>query len=208
MLFSEGRSRHPNLSEGGAFQISLSKLQVDVYPYHLADSSRSTWIRYSESVHSTWLNNSIIAFQNSLLEALTSSSSSNASGSGGSSGNKAPLSRSAPGSQAPTVSFVKPVVLALRVENSNEAMISMFWKRVVMCFYQKLMDKDMPMICKFQLCSLIMFSTYLDKKNFNVESVHYIEHFRTFSNITRKLLVNGRSNIDLICESEETFLTC
>ncbi|XP_059079286.1 bridge-like lipid transfer protein family member 3B isoform X2 [Tigriopus californicus] len=96
----KGRSRHPNLSEGGAFQISLSKLQVDVYPYHLADSNRSAWIRYSESVHSTWLNNSIIAFQNSLLEALTSTSSSNAPGTGGSSSNKAPLSRSAPGSTA------------------------------------------------------------------------------------------------------------
>eukprot|EP00095_Tigriopus_kingsejongensis_P003689 maker-scaffold11_size778918-snap-gene-6.50 protein:Tk03689 transcript:maker-scaffold11_size778918-snap-gene-6.50-mRNA-1 annotation:"uhrf1-binding protein 1-like protein" len=82
----KGRSRHPSLGEGGAFQISLSKLQVDLYPYHLADSNRSAWIRYTESVHSTWLNNCIIAFQNSLLETLTSG--------GSGAGNKTPLSRS------------------------------------------------------------------------------------------------------------------
>lgn len=60
------------MSEGGAFQISLSRLQVDFYPYHLAVGNRSAWIRYQESVHSTWLANGIAAFQSTLLDALTS----------------------------------------------------------------------------------------------------------------------------------------
>ena len=41
-----GRSCHPRLSDGGAFQISLSRMQVDFYPYHLAVGNRSAWIRY------------------------------------------------------------------------------------------------------------------------------------------------------------------
>ena len=51
--FSEGRSCHPELSDGGAFQVSLSQLQVDCYPYHLATGDRSSWIRYNSesSVH-------------------------------------------------------------------------------------------------------------------------------------------------------------
>ena len=42
----KGRSCHPRLSEGGAFQVSLAQLQVDFYPYHLASGDRSAWIRY------------------------------------------------------------------------------------------------------------------------------------------------------------------
>jgi hypothetical protein len=38
------------LSEGGAFQVSLSQLQVDFYPYHLASGDRSAWIRYQVRV--------------------------------------------------------------------------------------------------------------------------------------------------------------
>ena len=49
----KGRSCHPRLSEGGAFQVSLSQLQVDFYPYHLASGDRSAWIRYQVSV--PWL---------------------------------------------------------------------------------------------------------------------------------------------------------
>ena len=55
--FSEGRSCHPELSDGGAFQVSLSQLQVDCYPYHLATGDRSSWIRYNSesSVHTGML---------------------------------------------------------------------------------------------------------------------------------------------------------
>ena len=31
-----GRSEHPELAGGGAFQVSLARLQLDYYPYHLA----------------------------------------------------------------------------------------------------------------------------------------------------------------------------
>ena len=45
-LSAGGRSCHPRLSDGGAFQISLSRMQIDFYPYHLAVGDRSAWIRY------------------------------------------------------------------------------------------------------------------------------------------------------------------
>ena len=51
----KGRSCHPRLSEGGAFQVSLSQLQVDFYPYHLASGDRSAWIRYQVRYrHKIW----------------------------------------------------------------------------------------------------------------------------------------------------------
>ena len=40
-----GRSEHPQLEQGGAFQISLARLQVDYYPYHLARADRKHWVR-------------------------------------------------------------------------------------------------------------------------------------------------------------------
>ena len=41
-----GRSSHPDLAQGGAFQVSLSRLQMDYYPYHLARGDRKYWVRY------------------------------------------------------------------------------------------------------------------------------------------------------------------
>ncbi len=67
---AEGRSSHPQLSDGGAFQVSLSQLKLDFYPYHLAAGNRSAWICYQESVHATWLSNSVMAFESDLLEAV------------------------------------------------------------------------------------------------------------------------------------------
>ena len=71
-FLSEGRSCHPELSEGGAFQVSLAQLQVDCYPYHLATGDRSSWIRYNtdSSVHTQWLENSLKQFQSDLLESV------------------------------------------------------------------------------------------------------------------------------------------
>jgi hypothetical protein len=87
----KGRSCHPDLSGGGAFQVSLSQLQLDFYPYHLAIGDRSTWIRYQPetTVHTGWLENSLKHFQTTLLESIKDFSPSN--GSKGSS--HAPLSR-------------------------------------------------------------------------------------------------------------------
>ncbi len=70
--------------------MSLSQLQVDFYPYHLAAGDRAAWIRYQEGVHATWLANSLAAFQNGLLDALAPSSNRSHS----------PLTRSAPVGQA------------------------------------------------------------------------------------------------------------
>ena len=81
-FFSEGRSCHPSLAEGGAFQVSLSQLQVDCYPYHLASAAgdRSSWIRYTPgSVHPVWLENSLRSFKTSLIEAANTTLSLNAS---------------------------------------------------------------------------------------------------------------------------------
>ena len=98
--FSEGRSCHPDLSEGGAFQVSLSQLQVDFYPYHLACGDRSMWIRYSpeHSVHTGWLENSLRQFQTTLLDSVASNK-----------GGHAPLSRS-----GHPVSFL--ILIRFRVE--------------------------------------------------------------------------------------------
>ena len=72
LMFSEGRSCHPDLSTGGAFQVSLSQLQLDFYPYHLAIGDRSTWIRYQPdtTVHTSWLETSLKHFQTQLLESI------------------------------------------------------------------------------------------------------------------------------------------
>ncbi len=59
------------LSEGGAFQISLSQLQVDFYPYHLANGNRSAWIRYQEGLHATWLSAGLAAFLSQLMDAFS-----------------------------------------------------------------------------------------------------------------------------------------
>jgi len=68
-----GRSLHPNLSNGGAFQVSLSKLQVDYYPYHLARGDRKHWVRYTEaSPHRTWMNANLASFDTRLLDVLLS----------------------------------------------------------------------------------------------------------------------------------------
>ena len=92
-MFPEGRSCHPDLSGGGAFQVSLSQLQLDFYPYHLAIGDRSTWIRYQPetTVHTGWLENSLKQFQTTLLESIKDISSNG--GNRGGPPSHAPLSR-------------------------------------------------------------------------------------------------------------------
>jgi hypothetical protein len=105
----KGRSCHPDLSGGGAFQVSLSQLQLDFYPYHLASGDRSAWIRYQQdtSVHTGWLEDSLKHFQTTLLdsvavcEAAVNTFSNNASGRGGAGHGHAPLSRANVAAQLP-----------------------------------------------------------------------------------------------------------
>ena len=77
-----GRSEHPQLEGGGAFQVSLARLQADYYPYHLARGDRKHWVRYStDSPHRTWLQGGLAQFDTRLLDELLAGQ------------NKTPLSR-------------------------------------------------------------------------------------------------------------------
>jgi len=76
-----GRSKHPELQGGGAFQVSLAKLQVDYYPYHLARGDRKHWVRYSDTSHRMWLQSNLSSFDTKLLDVLLAGQ------------NKTPLSR-------------------------------------------------------------------------------------------------------------------
>ena len=55
---NNGRSLHPSLKDGGALQITLSKLVIDVYPYQKVNGNRNHWLRYSDpsSSRSHWTN--------------------------------------------------------------------------------------------------------------------------------------------------------
>lgn len=52
-----GRSLHPDLLKGGSMQIEVSCFQIDLYPYHLADSDRLHWGLYKKASSSffQWL---------------------------------------------------------------------------------------------------------------------------------------------------------
>lgn len=71
--------------------MSLSQLQVDFYPYHLANGDRSAWIRYNADtcVHTGWLETSLKQFQTTLLETSLNMKDVK----------HAPLSRATPASQ-------------------------------------------------------------------------------------------------------------
>ena len=114
---SEGRSCRPDLREGGAFQVSLSKLQLDFYPYHLACGDRSMWIRYQPetSVHTGWLENSLKQFQTSLLDSIASKQ-----------GSHAPLSRSSGNGNSKNSSL--PQNQQKSDSNSTDMLMSQFRK--------------------------------------------------------------------------------
>ncbi|KAG8265012.1 identical protein binding, partial [Homalodisca vitripennis] len=71
-----GRSCHPDLKVGGAFQINLHCFQVDYYPYHLASGDRHHWAKYKEgsSPHTQWLTQAHAVFRNTLLQLIESHS--------------------------------------------------------------------------------------------------------------------------------------
>lgn len=72
LCWTAGRSCHPDLKVGGAFQINLHCFQVDYYPYHLASGDRLHWAKYKEgsSPHTQWLMQAHSVFRNSLLQLI------------------------------------------------------------------------------------------------------------------------------------------
>uniref|UniRef100_A0A3F2Z136 Chorein_N domain-containing protein n=1 Tax=Anopheles minimus TaxID=112268 RepID=A0A3F2Z136_9DIPT len=64
-----GRSSHPNLTDGGALQISVQGFQIDYYPYHLAKADRSHWPKYREASipPALWLEQSLNTFREAIL---------------------------------------------------------------------------------------------------------------------------------------------
>ncbi|KAG8230510.1 hypothetical protein J437_LFUL010030, partial [Ladona fulva] len=66
-----GRSSHPDLRDGAAFQIELRHFQVDFYPYHRAIGDRKHWPAYREGVHTRWLQQSLSSFRATFLDLGT-----------------------------------------------------------------------------------------------------------------------------------------
>ena len=129
LFFAEGRSCHPELSDGGAFQVSLSQLQLDFYPYHLATGDRSTWVRYNpdSSVHTGWLENSLKQFQTTLLESATVSLKSDQVKS--QIVHHAPLSRTAGATPTPKSSLPnKAAAVAAAGDNVSDVLVTQFRK--------------------------------------------------------------------------------
>ncbi|XP_059481044.1 bridge-like lipid transfer protein family member 3B isoform X3 [Neocloeon triangulifer] len=68
----DGRSSHPHLKDGGAFQIRLHHFKVDFYPYHLSLSDRKHWPSYEEDIHAQWLEQTLSTFTANFMEAMDS----------------------------------------------------------------------------------------------------------------------------------------
>ncbi|XP_050307973.1 UHRF1-binding protein 1-like [Anthonomus grandis grandis] len=66
----DGRSSHPNLKDGGALQISVKKLQIDFYPYHLAKGDRKHWPTYNASSvpHTMWQEHALGLFKTKFMD--------------------------------------------------------------------------------------------------------------------------------------------
>ncbi|XP_026680296.1 LOW QUALITY PROTEIN: UHRF1-binding protein 1-like, partial [Diaphorina citri] len=66
-----GRSIHPDLTGGGAWQITLVSLRFDFYPYHLASTNRQHWWRYTDSTpHYQWLSEAQESFKSKLAHVM------------------------------------------------------------------------------------------------------------------------------------------
>ncbi|KAF4523469.1 hypothetical protein B566_EDAN014989 [Ephemera danica] len=85
----DGRSSHPDLKDGGAFQIRLRHFKIDYYPYHLALGDRRHWPSYQEDVHCQWLEQALSAFRARFLELIDAGARAHT-----------PLTRAAPGAGA------------------------------------------------------------------------------------------------------------
>ncbi|KAK7068837.1 N-terminal region of Chorein or VPS13 [Halocaridina rubra] len=71
-----GRSSHPELSMGAALQVTVSQLELDFYPYHLASGDRTHWVKYTECAISQWAQAALAEFKTKLVDTLNSSRSS------------------------------------------------------------------------------------------------------------------------------------
>ncbi|KAL1459506.1 hypothetical protein WDU94_011478 [Cyamophila willieti] len=66
-----GRSIHPDLTKGGAWQINLISLRFDFYPYHLASSDRQHWWKYTDTTpHYQWLTQAQTGFKSRLIDVI------------------------------------------------------------------------------------------------------------------------------------------
>uniref|UniRef100_A0A8D8ST28 UHRF1-binding protein 1-like n=2 Tax=Cacopsylla melanoneura TaxID=428564 RepID=A0A8D8ST28_9HEMI len=66
-----GRSIHPELTQGGAWQIKLMSLRFHFYPYHLASSNRQHWWKYTDTTpHYTWLTQAQTGFKSRLIDVI------------------------------------------------------------------------------------------------------------------------------------------
>lgn len=76
---TDGRSCYPDLSDGGALQISVHGFQIDYYPFHLAISNRTHWPKYKEasSPPALWLDQSLNSFREALLDLYQPSRTAN-----------------------------------------------------------------------------------------------------------------------------------
>ncbi|XP_065343901.1 bridge-like lipid transfer protein family member 3B isoform X3 [Cloeon dipterum] len=72
----DGRSSHPHLKDGGAFQIRLHHFKVDFYPYHLSLSDRKHWPSYEEDIHAQWLEQALTSFKATFMEAMDAGTNS------------------------------------------------------------------------------------------------------------------------------------
>ncbi|CAL4091023.1 unnamed protein product, partial [Meganyctiphanes norvegica] len=72
-----GRSTHPDLSSGAALQMTVSQLEVDYYPYHLAAGDRNHWVKYNvDCGPAQWAMKALNQFKTQLIDTLNASRSS------------------------------------------------------------------------------------------------------------------------------------
>ncbi|XP_064088502.1 bridge-like lipid transfer protein family member 3B isoform X3 [Macrobrachium nipponense] len=71
-----GRSSHPELSAGAALQVTISQLELDFYPYHLASGDRTHWVKYTDCTLSQWAQTTLAEFKTRLIDSLNCSRSS------------------------------------------------------------------------------------------------------------------------------------
>ncbi|KAK9891592.1 hypothetical protein WA026_015552 [Henosepilachna vigintioctopunctata] len=89
-----GRSSHPNLKDGGALQVNVSKFQIDFYPYHLAKASRKHWPKYNEGSfpHTLWQEQALSHFKSKFVDLINKNRTPHASLSRTSKGPEHPIS--------------------------------------------------------------------------------------------------------------------
>ncbi|XP_044747939.1 UHRF1-binding protein 1 [Coccinella septempunctata] len=106
-----GRSSHPNLKEGGALQVNVSKFQVDFYPYHLAKANRKHWPKYNDASfpHTQWQDQALSSFKTKFLDLINKNRTPHAS-----------LSRTAKTSQSEPKKMPSPLNTDVKQKIENQ----------------------------------------------------------------------------------------